>query len=56
MELELKLESENEIDKKLIWKMQCQNNKVLVQANRGTGKNMATLNYKLIFFALTSEC
>jgi hypothetical protein len=27
-----------------------------MQANRGTGKNMATLNYKFIFFALTSEC
>jgi hypothetical protein len=26
------------------------------QANRETGKNMATLNYKFIFFALTSEC
>jgi hypothetical protein len=26
------------------------------QANRETGKNMATLNNKFIFFALTSEC
>jgi hypothetical protein len=30
--------------------------KVNNQANRGTGKNMATLNNKFIFFALTSEC
>jgi hypothetical protein len=29
---------------------------IINQANRGTGKNMATLNYKFIFFALTSEC
>jgi hypothetical protein len=27
----------------------------IIQANRGTGKNMATLNNKFIFFALTSE-